>query len=110
MQITGTIKLINEQTTHGAKNFRKLEFVITTDEQYPQDVKLELQQDKCDLINNYQVGQRITVDFNIRGNEWQGKYYVNLQAWKITGEQVAHTIPVAQTSPTIQTKQHGLPF
>ena len=126
MQITGTIKLINEQTTHGANNFRKREFVITTDEQYPQDVKLELQQDKCDLINNYQVGQRITVDFNIRGNEWQGKYYVNLQAWKITSEQAAHTIPVPQTSPTythptqvglppeqaptIQTKQDDLPF
>lgn len=100
MQITGKIKLINEPTTHGANNFRKREFVITTDEQYPQDVKFELQQDKCDFINGYNVGQKITVDFNIKGNEWQGKYYVNLQAWRLSGGQVAHTIPTPQTTPT----------
>lgn len=85
LQLTGTVKAIFDTTTHGANNFTKREFVITTNEQYPQDVKFELVKDKCGLIDRFAVGQSVTVGFNIRSNEYGGKYYVSLQAWKIDG-------------------------
>lgn len=81
-QITGVIKLINPTQTFDS-GFQKREFVVTTKEQYPQDIKLEVVKEKCSVLDGYKVGQSVVVDLNIRGNEYQGKYYVSLQAWKI---------------------------
>jgi single-strand DNA-binding protein len=86
MEIKGKIKLING-TSESASGFRKREFVVTTTEQYPQDIKLELTKDKCDQLDGFSIGENVTVSFNLRGNEYQGKYYVSLQAWKIVREQ-----------------------
>jgi hypothetical protein len=57
-----------------------------SDGAYPQRIKMELTQDKCQLLDSYKEGDKIKVSFNIRGSEWQGKYFVNLQAWKIDGQ------------------------
>lgn len=83
MEIKGKlIKIFDTQTFDSG--FKKREFVVNTHhEQYPQDIKLELFNDKCDLIETYNVGDEVKIDFNIRGNEYNGKYFVNLQAWKI---------------------------
>lgn len=84
LQLTGTIKLIGEVQTFDS-GFRKVEFVLTTnDEKYPQDVKFEISQDKVDDFIKYnKVGSSVDVDFNVRGNEYKDKYYVNLSAWKV---------------------------
>lgn len=82
MEIVGKIKVIMETQTFES-GFQKREVVVTTEETYPQDIKLEFVKDKCLLLDMYQEGQSVTVGFNLRGNEYNGKYYVNLQAWKI---------------------------
>ena len=84
LQLTGTIKLIGDVQTFDS-GFRKVEFVITTnDEKYPQDVKFEIVQDKVDDFIKYnKVGASVDVDFNVRGNEYNSKYYVSLSAWKV---------------------------
>mgnify|MGYP002405562780 CR=1 FL=1 len=63
--------------------FQKKEFVVTTKEQYPQDVKFELIKDRIDILSPYKQGDTVKVHFNVRGNEYKGRYYVNLQAWRI---------------------------
>lgn len=88
MEVTGRIKMIDETKTFGANGFRKREMVITTDEQYPQHIMIEFTQDKCDLLNNYQVGEPAKVSINLRGREWvnpQGetKYFNSIQGWRI---------------------------
>lgn len=83
MKVEGKIKLINDTQTFDS-GFQKREFVVTTAEQYPQDIKMELIKDKCGLIDTYNVGDEVSVDINLRGNEYNGKYYVNLQAWRIS--------------------------
>jgi hypothetical protein len=50
--------------------FRKREVVITTEEQYPQDILVEFIQDKCDLLNRYSIGQDVKININLRGKEW----------------------------------------
>ena len=84
LQLTGTIKLIGDVQTFDS-GFRKVEFVITTnDDMYPQDVKFDISQDKVDDFIKYnKVGACVDVDFNVRGNEYNNKYYVNLSAWKV---------------------------
>jgi hypothetical protein len=62
--------------------------VVTTDEQYPQHILVEFVQDKCDLLNNYQVGNAVKVAINLRGREWvdpQGvtKYFNAIQGWRV---------------------------
>lgn len=81
-EIKGKIKLIKETQTFES-GFSKREFVVTTSEQYPQDIKMEFIKDKCSALDSYSVGDVVSASINIRGNEYQGNYYVTLQAWKI---------------------------
>ena len=81
-QLSGRIKTIMDQVTFPS-GFTKREFVVTTEDKFPQDIKLELIKDKCSLIDGYAANEEVTVSFNIRGNENNGRYYVNLQAWKV---------------------------
>ena len=86
-EATGKIKVKFDTQTFPS-GFSKREFVITTgDENYPQDIKFELIKDKCSWLDNFEQGQDVTVNFDIRGNEYKGKYYVNLNCWKIVGSE-----------------------
>ncbi len=85
MEIKGRIKVIFEAQTYGNGNSKR-EFVVTTDEQYPQNIKLELYKDKVSLLNQFREGDYVNVQFNLRGNENNGRFYVNLNAWRITRE------------------------
>jgi hypothetical protein len=79
----GKIEKIFE-TEQKSASFQAREFVIeVSDGQYPQMVKFQLVQDKCTLIDDYAEGDEVEVDFDLRGREWNGKYFTNLQAWKI---------------------------
>jgi hypothetical protein len=80
--VTGTIKEIFD-TQIFESGFQKREFVVTTDDEYPQDLKFEMIKDKVTILDKFQEGSRVEVSYNLRGNEYNGKYYVNLQAWKV---------------------------
>ena len=88
MEITGKIKWIDEVKTYGSNGFRKREIVITTQEQYPQNIIIEFVQDKCELLDSYQIGQDVRIGINLRGREWvnpegQTKYFNSIQGWRI---------------------------
>jgi translation initiation factor IF-3 len=87
MEISGKVKVINAEQQVSA-SFRKRELVVTTEEQYPQHILVEFTQDKCDLLNSYNVGDAVKVSINLRGREWtnpQGetKYFNSIQGWRI---------------------------
>lgn len=82
-ELTGTIKVIFDTQTFPS-GFSKREFVVTTQEQYPQDVKFEAIKEKGEVLDQYNEGDQVNVKFNIRGNEYNGRYYVNLQSWQIS--------------------------
>ncbi len=71
--------------------FKKREFVIEVESDgnynYTDYIKFQLTQDKCDLIDNYNINNMIKINFNIRGNKWEKddkvNYFTNLNAWKI---------------------------
>jgi len=87
MEVIGKIKVINAVQQVSA-SFKKRELVVTTSEQYPQHILIGFVQDKCDLLNNYQVGQNVKVSINLRGREWvnpqgEAKYFNEIQGWRI---------------------------
>lgn len=81
-ELEGTIIQISE-TAKVSSNFQKREFVVETSEQYPQKIKMELIQEKCGILDTKRVGDQVKIFFNLRGSEWQGKFFTNLQAWRV---------------------------
>ena len=107
MEIQGQIKKIFPSEYVGANGFEKRDLVITTIEQYPNDIIIQFTQQRCDLLNNLQVGQNVKVYINIRGREWtnpQGetKYFNTIEGWKI---EVIQTTNVAYQQPVQQAPQ-----
>ena len=98
-EISGKIKVIEDTQTFGS-GFTKREFVVTTnDAKYPQDIKFEIVKDKCALMDNFSKGQDVSVNFDIRGNEYNGRYYVNLNCWKIQAAGGQGGQPAQQGAP-----------
>lgn len=88
MEITGKIKVLNDTQTFGDKGFKKREVVITTEEQYPQHIILEFTQDRCELLDPFEIGQEVKININIRGREWinpkgEAIYFNTIQGWRI---------------------------
>jgi len=69
--------------------FRKRDFVLEMqDGNYPQHIKFQVTQDRCQLLDTFKVGQQVKVLFNLRGRPFQSKtgetvYFTNLEAWRI---------------------------
>ena len=109
MELAGKVKWLDETKEYGSNGFRKREVVVTTEEQYPQHVLVEFVQDKCDLLNAFQVGQNVKIGINLRGREWvnpQGetKYFNAIQGWKIeAGTAAANSeIPAIPQPPAFE--------
>ena len=88
LSIEGKVKrILDEQVI--SERFKKREFVIETEEQYPQVLVFQLAQDKTNLIDPLNVGDKIEVFFNLRGREWQKepsseiRVFNTLDAWRI---------------------------
>lgn len=71
-------------TEQKSASFSAREFVLEIpDGNYPQLVKFQAVQDRCGLLDSFQEGDMVKVSFDLRGREWQGKYFSNLNAWRI---------------------------
>lgn len=87
MEIKGKVHAVGQTETIGSNGFTKRQLVIETIEQYPQKVSVDFVKEKTALLDNLNVGAEVTAYINIRGNEHNGKYYVNLQGWKLDKSQ-----------------------
>ena len=83
LEITGTIIVLGETETIGSKDFKKRLLVIETDETYKQSIPVEFTQEKTTVLNSYKVGDLVKIGINIRGSEWKGRYFANINGWKI---------------------------
>jgi len=118
MEVQGKIKSIGEILKFGAKDFRKMEVVVTTEEQYPQFIMIEFVQDKCDLLASYKVGDSVKVGINLRGREWVNpegiaKYFNSLQGWRIdkaTGQATGQDVEQFEPATDLNDDKDDLPF
>lgn len=82
-ELTGIVKAVMDVVKFDS-GFTKREFVVTTaDDRYPQNIKFECVKDRCAILDGITAGQHVTVSFDIRGNEFKGRYFVSLSAWKV---------------------------
>jgi len=122
MELSGRIKKIFDEQTFSS-GFRKKEIVITTQEQYPQDILIEFTQDKIDLLNPVTIGDEVKISINIRGREWinpegVAKYFNSISGWRLekagtdapTMNQYADLPPVNSDYADSKSEPDDLPF
>ncbi len=100
LELEGTLK--QKQAVQSGASARgpwmKQEFVL----EYPdgnftaQACFLAWGQDKVQELDKYQVGDRVKVSFNIKSREYNGRWYNDLQIWRIAP---AGTVPAAAPAP-----------
>jgi len=103
MEVSGIIKRIGDDEQVSA-TFKKRELVVATQEQYPQFISINFIQDKCDLLDPYNLGEEVKVSINLRGREWvnpvgEVKYFNDIQGWRIEKLSNSTPAPSTQTSP-----------
>ena len=86
-KIVGTIHHIGT-TIRVSDKFQKRDFVIKTDEKFPQLVSMQLTNDKTDLIDNLKFGELVECSYNLRGREWISptgdvKWFNTIECWSI---------------------------
>jgi len=104
-KFTGTIKVISD-TQRISDKFQKREFVVTdTTSMYPQDILFQTTQDKCNLLDQFQINENVEVSFNLRGREWtspQGevKYFNTIEAWRIEKQGQSQPMGMPSSGPS----------
>lgn len=90
MEIKAKLLEKYDTATFGTGGFKKREFVVEYAEnpQYPEFIKFELIQDKCEQLDGFNVGQELDIAFNLKGRKWTNPkgevvYFNSLQAWRI---------------------------
>ncbi len=121
-EVTGKL-ILKEETQQVTASFQKRDFVIEVEnERNPQwndFIKVQLTQDRCDLLQNISEGELIKVHFNLRGRKWEkdGKvsYFTNLEGWRIEKVTVENEVPAmpeykVEDIPPIEESNDDLPF
>jgi hypothetical protein len=111
LELSGTIKSISEVeqgTSKAGKDWKKQTFVISNNEGYNDSEQIFAfevlgEEAVANLTKYNKVGDVVKVSFNIRTNEWKGKYFTSLNSWRIEK---------ADSTQTAETKQavEDLPF
>lgn len=84
MELKGkVIQLLPIQTGMGKKGqWRKLEFIVETQSQYPKKVCFSLWGDKIDQYNLV-AGDMVTIAVDLESREYNGRWYTEARAWKV---------------------------
>ncbi len=82
-EMKGTVKRLFDVWKSDTSEFYKREFVVTTAEQYPSDVKFSALKEKSDQLGQIKEGDQVLVKFDVRGREYNDRYYVDLNAWRV---------------------------
>lgn len=81
-ELEGILHKVYEVVSKSA-TFQTREFVVKTDGQYPQFIKFQCTQDRVGIIDGHNEGEPLKVYFDLRGREWNEKYFTNLNAWRV---------------------------
>jgi len=104
MEIAGKIvQMLPLQTGEGKNGpWKKQDFVLETDAQYPKKVCIAVWGDKIEA-EKLQVGNQVNVFFDVESREYNGRWYTDVKAWRIdmmpAGGQEGAPAPMAAPAP-----------
>ncbi|GHT03702.1 hypothetical protein FACS189440_07120 [Bacteroidia bacterium] len=94
MQLTAKLTQVLPPESGMGKNgeWKKQSIIVETDGQYPKKICITAWGDKINP-SQLQLGNTLTVDFDIESREFNGRWYTDVKAWKI--ETAGATMPEA---------------
>jgi hypothetical protein len=107
LEVTGKL-LVKYDSQQVNERFKKREFVMELAEEingnvYTNYAKMQLVQNKCEILDRFNEGDNIKVSFNIKGNKWEkdGKvnFITNLDAWRIENAAAGASTAPQQSAP-----------
>jgi len=111
--LVGSIAEIGDVQTYGASGFRRKDVILKTDDKYPQEITVEFHQEKIDVLNGLNVGQKAKIFINILGKKYTDKNgalrrFNTIKGWKIeAGNAEGSSVSSADHSPD---REEDLPF
>lgn len=83
MEVSGKVVSIGQTESVGQNGFTKRLLVIETNEQYPQKLPIDFVKEKTSLLDQIKIDQDVKIQINLRGSEHNGRWYAQIQGWKI---------------------------
>lgn len=108
--VVQSISVPETGVSKAGKEWQKQEFVVLADGEYEKPIAFTLFGDKCDLINGISVGDFVAVKFNLESREYNGKWFHNVNAWSVVGQQTKNKQSAPQQQPEPEDDGDGLPF
>ena len=120
MELKGkVVGILDLQTGEGRNGtWRKQEYVLETlDAKYPKKVCVAVWGDKIDQFG-LQVGEEVIASIEIESREFNGRWYTNVQAWRVQREQaqdmgINQEVPMESAPPSFvqdENETDDLPF
>lgn len=117
MEIKGQVIAVlpaQSGTSKAGKDWFKQEFVIETQETYPKKICIQATKESlCKVVSNLRIGDSLTAHINIESREYNGRWYTQINAWKIDLNQSAPSQEERQPAPLEpykDDKSDDLPF
>ena len=82
-RVVNVLAPVTGQSKSGNGEWKKQEFVIETQSQYPKKVLFSLWGDKTEQINGLNPGDDVKVSFDPESREYNGRWYTDLRAWRV---------------------------
>lgn len=86
-------------TSKTGNNWQKQEFVIETIESYPKKICANLWGDRIDQLNAFNIGDLITISFDLESREFNGRWYTDVKAWKVIAPATMPQMSSAAVTP-----------
>jgi hypothetical protein len=109
MELNGKIiELLEEKSGESAKGpWRKQEYILETDSQYPKKICFMVWSDKIDEFA-IKKGDNLVVSIDLESREYNGRWYTDVKAWKVTrADASADNIPFAAPEEFNTTQPDG---
>lgn len=85
MEIQGKIIVVLPErsgVSQRGNQWRSISYVLETQEQYPKKLTFDVTNDKIDQLN-IQLGEILTVQFDINAREYNGRWFNSVNAWNV---------------------------
>ena len=75
---------VESGTSKAGKEWKKQSFLLDTGSQYNPDICFQLfGEEKIEILNHHNEGDQVEVSFNLSSKEFNGRYFHNIDAWRI---------------------------
>lgn len=110
IKITGTVETVLPLETFES-GFTKRVLVVNTGGEYAQTIPVEFVKDKTEELDGLANGDQVVAFVNLRGNEYKGRYYANIQGWRLDKGSGKETATAgASASAGIEDEHDDIPF